>query len=144
MVSFDSLVHIMLQGELVKRDFNIRQVAGGSYMAHQETFRATVSNGVLEIHLFYAGKGTCCLPQPGNWSFGPLVSALSVENVLNSEPKSKRSASVGLISGVVAAAFVVFVASACFLGRLVVVRRRNRTTLRLEDQLGVCSLTRNL
>lgn len=137
---------IYLQGQLVKKDFNIRQIAGGSFIAHDETFRAPVSNGVLDIHLFYAGKGTCCLPQPGNWSFGPLVSAISVDNVLNSPAgpspgpggaaKKGKGISVGLIVGIVVAVLVLLLLCMCLLCRLAVVRRKNRTTLRLEDQLG--------
>lgn len=144
---------IYLQGELVKKDFNIRQTAGGSFIAHDETFRAAVSNGVLDVHLFYAGKGTCCLPQPGNWSFGPLVSAISIDNVLNSGPagpspipggaaaKKSKGVPVGVIVGIIVAALLLLLLCMCFLCRLAVVRRQNRTTLRLEDQLGiVCSL----
>jgi hypothetical protein len=144
---------IYLQGELVKKDFNIRQAAGGSFIAHDETFRAAVSNGVLDVHLFYAGRGTCCLPQPGNWSFGPLVSAISIDNVLNSGPagpspipsgaaaKKSKGAPVGLIVGVIVAALLLLLLCMCLACRLAVVRRQNRTTLRLEDQLGtVCSL----
>ncbi|KAG0622545.1 hypothetical protein M758_3G105400 [Ceratodon purpureus] len=129
------LFDIYLQGQLVKKDFNIRQVAGGSFIAHDETFQATVSNGVLDIHLFYAGKGTCCLPAGTNSSFGPLVSAISIDNVVNgSLGPAKRN--LALIIGITAAALVSVLAG-CFICRLVVLRRNNKTTLRLEDQLEI-------
>ena len=143
---------IYLQGELVKKDFNIRQTAGGSFIAHDETFRAAVNNGVLDVHLFYAGKGTCCLPQPGNWSFGPLVSAISIDNVLNSGPggpspipggaatKKSKGVPVGVIVGIIVAALLLLLLCICLLCRLAVMRRQNRTTLRLEDQLGIVHL----
>ena len=34
-----------------------------------------VTKNFLEIHLFWAGKGTCCIPSKGY--YGPAVSALS-------------------------------------------------------------------
>lgn len=131
-----------MQGQLVKRDFNIRQVAGGSFIAHDETFQATVSNGVLDIHLFYAGKGTCCLPPGTNSSFGPLVSAISINNVLNGNFGPEKKRNLALIIGTAAAALVSVLAGMCFICRLVVLRRKNKTTLRLEDQLSMCSRPR--
>lgn len=73
-----------MQGELVLKDFNIQELAGNSFIGIDKTFVAQVSNGVLDIHLFYAGKGTCCTSD-GRWSFGPLISAVSATNVLNRE-----------------------------------------------------------
>jgi hypothetical protein len=35
-----------------------------------------VSENYLEIHLFWAGKGTCCTPVIGY--YGPLISAIHV------------------------------------------------------------------
>jgi hypothetical protein len=35
-----------------------------------------VSENYLEIHLFWAGKGTCCIPVQGY--YGPLISAIHV------------------------------------------------------------------
>ncbi|KAL5999708.1 hypothetical protein ACLOJK_038004, partial [Asimina triloba] len=40
------------------------------------TFKVNVTENVLEIHLFWAGKGTCCIPLQG--TYGPSVSAISV------------------------------------------------------------------
>lgn len=73
-----------MQGQLVLKDFNIQEAAGNSFIGIVKTFVAQVRNGVLDIHLFYAGKGTCCMPD-GRWSFGPLISAISAKNVLNRE-----------------------------------------------------------
>jgi hypothetical protein len=44
--------------------------------AIQKVFNATVSENYLEIHLFWAGKGTCCTPKQGD--YGPMISALHV------------------------------------------------------------------
>ncbi|XP_031270141.1 probable LRR receptor-like serine/threonine-protein kinase At1g56140 isoform X2 [Pistacia vera] len=67
---------IYIQGTLQLKDFDISKEAGGARKAITKKFNANVSENYLEIHLFWAGKGTCCIPDQG--SYGPLVSALSV------------------------------------------------------------------
>ena len=65
------------QGNRVIKDFDIRKEAGGvSFRAVQKEFKAHVSQNYLEIHLFWAGKGTCYIPMPG--TYGPSISAISV------------------------------------------------------------------
>ena len=44
--------------------------------AIRKIFKANVSENYLEIHLFWAGKGTCCIPVQGY--YGPLISAIRV------------------------------------------------------------------
>ncbi|GLT51786.1 hypothetical protein SLA2020_251700 [Shorea laevis] len=94
---------IYIQGTIVLKDFDISKEAGGVERAINKNFTATVTENHLEIHLFWAGKGTCCIP---NWGdVGPSISAISV--VSNFTPtvsgipqytaKEKRS---GLIIGV--------------------------------------------
>ncbi|KAJ0017027.1 hypothetical protein Pint_11547 [Pistacia integerrima] len=58
------------------KDFDISKEAGGVRRAIRMSFNPNVSENRLEIHLFWAGKGTCCIP--GDGSYGPLMSALSV------------------------------------------------------------------
>ncbi len=41
----------------------------------QKVFPAQVSENYLEVHLFWAGKGTCCIPSQG--TYGPSISAIS-------------------------------------------------------------------
>ncbi|XP_024525088.1 probable LRR receptor-like serine/threonine-protein kinase At1g56140 [Selaginella moellendorffii] len=67
---------VYIQGSRVLQDFDIRAEANGSYIAIVRPFPAQVSNNVLEIHLLWRGKGTCCSPAP--LSFGPLISAIRV------------------------------------------------------------------
>ncbi|GAY33766.1 hypothetical protein CUMW_007960, partial [Citrus unshiu] len=67
---------IYVQGRLQWKDFDISKEAGGPNRAIIKNFSATVSENHLEIHLFWAGKGTCCIPEQGN--YGPAISALSV------------------------------------------------------------------
>ncbi|TVU43236.1 hypothetical protein EJB05_09684, partial [Eragrostis curvula] len=84
---------IYLQGDLKEKNFDIRKTAGGkSYTAVYKKYNATVSRNFLEIHLFWAGKGTCCIPTQGY--YGPMISALSVTpkftpTVRNGVPKRK-------------------------------------------------------
>lgn len=67
---------IYVQGRLVEKDFDVRRNAGGSSVrAVQREYKANVSENYLEIHLFWAGKGTCCIPNQG--VYGPLISAVS-------------------------------------------------------------------
>ncbi|KAF9618250.1 hypothetical protein IFM89_000885 [Coptis chinensis] len=68
---------IYLQGSLQIKDFNIRSVAGGAInRAVQRNFKVQVSENFLEIHLFWAGKGTCCIPAESY--YGPSISAIRV------------------------------------------------------------------
>ncbi|XP_031249225.1 probable LRR receptor-like serine/threonine-protein kinase At1g56140 [Pistacia vera] len=67
---------IYIQGTLWSKDFDISKKAGGDRRATTEKFNAMVTENYLEIHLFWAGKGTCCIPTGG--SYGPLISGLSV------------------------------------------------------------------
>ncbi|KAL6985261.1 hypothetical protein U1Q18_018637 [Sarracenia purpurea var. burkii] len=70
------LFDVYIQGERVLRDFNIRNEAGGSKRALVRTFDANVTNTVMDIHFFWAGRGTCCIPFQS--TYGPLVSAIHV------------------------------------------------------------------
>ena len=66
----------LFQGDLVLKDFDIKREAGGlSFRAVQKDFKVLVSENYLEIHLFWAGKGTCCIPEIG--TYGPSISAIS-------------------------------------------------------------------
>lgn len=68
----------MFQGNRVLRDFDIQRAAGGrSLQAVTRNFTASVRDNYLEVHLFWAGKGTCCVPVQG--AYGPAISAISAE-----------------------------------------------------------------
>ncbi|KAH7859789.1 hypothetical protein Vadar_005486 [Vaccinium darrowii] len=95
---------IYIQGNLVWKDFDIRKEAGGtSFQAVQKEFKAQVSENYLEIHLFWAGKGTCCVPSQG--TYGPSISAIIatpdfVPTVSNKPPTSSKKSKTGLIIGI--------------------------------------------
>ncbi|CAK9326828.1 unnamed protein product [Citrullus colocynthis] len=77
---------IYIQGKLVHKDFSIQNEAGGSLRAISKPFKTQVSKNYMEIHLFWAGKGTCCIPEEG--TFGPSISAIIAS--LDSEPVSNE------------------------------------------------------
>ncbi|RXH98815.1 hypothetical protein DVH24_011140 [Malus domestica] len=65
---------IYIQGTRRTRDFEISKEAGGVKIGIMERFNVSVSENYLEIHLFWAGKGTCCIPDFGD--YGPLIAAV--------------------------------------------------------------------
>uniref|UniRef100_A0A0E0L097 non-specific serine/threonine protein kinase n=1 Tax=Oryza punctata TaxID=4537 RepID=A0A0E0L097_ORYPU len=97
---------IYVQGALKEKNFDIRKTAGGkSFTAINRTYTATVLKNFLEIHLFWAGKGTSGIPTQGY--YGPMISALSVTpnftpTVRNGVPKkgSKAGEIAGILTGV--------------------------------------------
>ncbi|TXG69726.1 hypothetical protein EZV62_004661 [Acer yangbiense] len=66
---------IYIQGNRVRKDYNIKERAGGPNKICNEYLNATVSDHTLEIRLFWAGKGSMYNPPSLN---GPLISAISV------------------------------------------------------------------
>ncbi|CAN8307772.1 unnamed protein product [Cochlearia groenlandica] len=68
---------IYIQGELVVKDFNIAEEANGVGRVVIKTFPITITDGKLEIRLYWAGKGTVGIPDKG--VYGPLISAISVD-----------------------------------------------------------------
>ena len=70
------LMKILLQGTLVEKDFDVRRTAGGfTDRAVRREYKANVTENYIEVHLFWAGKGTCCIPDQG--TYGPIISAVS-------------------------------------------------------------------
>ncbi|KAL4554030.1 hypothetical protein LXL04_039856 [Taraxacum kok-saghyz] len=68
---------ISVQGVLVWQNFNIAKEANGVGRGMSIDFNEVMVNGsTLEIHLFWAGKGTTSLPQRG--VYGPLISAIAI------------------------------------------------------------------
>ncbi|KAK4803550.1 hypothetical protein SAY86_003367 [Trapa natans] len=126
---------IYIQGNIVYKDFDIRKEAGGiSLRGVVKNFTTSVRDNYMEIHLFWAGKGSCCIPDPG--TYGPMISAISTTpnfrpTVSNNPPvignKNKVELLVGIIVGVV-----------CFLAALLVfflVRTRKLRRAYKEEEL---------
>ncbi|KAM6594836.1 hypothetical protein CsatA_002539 [Cannabis sativa] len=106
---------IYIQGNRVIQNFDIRKEAGGiSFKEVQKEFKARVSQNYLEIHLFWAGEGTCCMPVVG--TYGPSISAISaiadftptLHNIppTLSKKKNQTSLIVGIIIGTAILSFL--------------------------------------
>ena len=65
-----------MQGKLERKDFNIKDEAGGINKEVVVEFPVSVDNHTLEIRFYWAGKGTTIIPAKG--VYGPLVSAIAM------------------------------------------------------------------
>ncbi|KAK0578285.1 hypothetical protein LWI29_008008 [Acer saccharum] len=68
---------IYVQDKLVEKDFDIEAKAPGVLNPLIVPYNANVTNNILEIRFYWAGKGTTAIPVGG--VYGPLISAISVE-----------------------------------------------------------------
>uniref|UniRef100_A0A0D9WDP6 non-specific serine/threonine protein kinase n=1 Tax=Leersia perrieri TaxID=77586 RepID=A0A0D9WDP6_9ORYZ len=124
---------IYVQGDLKEKNFDIRKTAGGkSFTAINRSYPATVSKNFLEIHLFWAGKGTCCVPILGY--YGPMISALSVTpnftpTVRNGVPKRRSKA--GVIAGISIGALILGLAA--LFGIFMFVKKRRKIAQQKEE-----------
>ncbi|XP_072959347.1 probable LRR receptor-like serine/threonine-protein kinase At1g07650 [Typha angustifolia] len=102
---------VLLQGKKVLKDFNIEDEAGGPDREIIKEFTAEVTDNTLEIHFYWAGKGTTAIPDRG--VYGPLISAISVTR----SPRwhKHRGVSHGVLVGVVAASTSLFLILLLFL-----------------------------
>ncbi|GLJ42761.1 hypothetical protein SUGI_0886700 [Cryptomeria japonica] len=123
-----------MQGTRKLRDFNIKETAGDSNVAIKETYNVSETENVLDVHLFWAGKGTFGIPS--DWTRGPLVSAIRVTpeiilpclvaefkatiGIESSSNNNRRT--TGIIIGVIVGVGVLL----CLFLVLVRKRRRNR------------------
>ncbi|XP_057856594.2 probable LRR receptor-like serine/threonine-protein kinase At1g53430 isoform X2 [Cryptomeria japonica] len=125
---------VYIQGSRRLKDFNIKDAAGGSsYKKVIRNFSVTVTENFLEIHFFWAGKGTYDIPVRG--TYGPLVSAIKISpnfkinntTISNGRNKSNTSMIVGIVSGaVIALGFTVCLS-------FIFIRRRNRMKSRSSE-----------
>ncbi|GLJ53465.1 hypothetical protein SUGI_1140420 [Cryptomeria japonica] len=97
---------VFIQGNKVLTNFNIQKEAGGSFISVDRSFSANVTENFLEIHIFWAGKGTCCITKQG--TYGPLISAISVTpdftpTVSDRPPSNSSSKKIthGLVIGII-------------------------------------------
>ncbi|KAL3733931.1 hypothetical protein ACJRO7_023307 [Eucalyptus globulus] len=98
--------NIYMQGILVWEDFNIEIEAGGAGKPVIRNFTVNVTNGTLEIRLYWAGKGTTAIPRRG--VYGPLISAISVYPDFEI-PQESAIISAGTVVGIVVAIVLVVV-----------------------------------
>nr|GMC53626.1 probable LRR receptor-like serine/threonine-protein kinase At1g56140 [Ipomoea batatas] len=126
-------------GNLKEKDFDIQKLAGGSLRGLSRQYKVQVSENHMDIHLFWAGKGTCCVPNQG--TYGPLISSISatpdfVPTVSNQPPSEKKKNRTGMVVGIVVGVGVVSFLSVfavyCF-----VQRRKRQDTYDDEEFLGM-------
>lgn len=68
----------MLQDILVEKDFNIAaENRTGVVTPITKKYNASVTENILEIRFYWAGKGTTRIPATG--VYGPLISAIFVD-----------------------------------------------------------------
>ncbi|PIN04371.1 Non-specific serine/threonine protein kinase [Handroanthus impetiginosus] len=92
---------IYIQGNLVLKDFNIENEAGGVNEGITKNFTAVVTDNTLDIRFYWAGKGTNAIPRKG--IYGPLISAISVDPDFTPPSENGNSISTGAIVGIVVA-----------------------------------------
>ncbi|KAI5332187.1 hypothetical protein L3X38_022316 [Prunus dulcis] len=129
---------IYIQGNLRWKDFDISKEAGGVNRAVGKPFKVNVSENYLDIHLFWAGKGTCCIPEQGD--YGPLISTVhaasdftpTVSGLPPTTPGKKSR--IGLIVGI---AVPVGAVSLLLLFGVLYIRRKKSEKDDDEDLLGL-------
>ncbi|XP_062118264.1 probable LRR receptor-like serine/threonine-protein kinase At1g56140 [Humulus lupulus] len=94
---------IYIQGKLVLKDFDMKKetVGGNGNSIKKNYTKVRVIENYLEIHLFWAGKGTCCIPSAG--TYGPSISAISANPefipTVSNKPPTKKNKRTNLIAG---------------------------------------------
>ncbi|KAK4857820.1 hypothetical protein QYF36_006810 [Acer negundo] len=96
---------IYIQGTLKWKDFNIKEQANGTGKAIIKTINTMVTDNTLDIRLYWAGKGTTCIPYRGY--YGPLISAISVTR--ERKKKSILYIVVGVVASVLCLIFSIMV-----------------------------------
>ncbi|XP_031120708.1 probable leucine-rich repeat receptor-like serine/threonine-protein kinase At3g14840 isoform X2 [Ipomoea triloba] len=112
--SFESLgrriFDVYIQGERKLKDFDIRTEAQGVDKALVKQFQAVVIDKTLEVRFEYAGKGTTASPRRG--TYGPLISAISVESDFK-PPKNRKT--LIIVVSIASSSFLIFTIL-CFAG----------------------------
>ncbi|CAN6683940.1 unnamed protein product [Malus baccata var. baccata] len=117
---------IYIQGARRTKDFDISKEADGVNRAVVRNFNVNVSDNYLEIHLFWAGKGTCCIPDYGR--YGPLIAAVHAASDFT------KKSNTGLIVGI---AVLVGVVSFLLIFAILYMRRKKSEKEDDEDILGL-------
>ncbi|KAI3926454.1 hypothetical protein MKW92_007920, partial [Papaver armeniacum] len=89
---------VSIQGRILLKDFNIEEEAKGVGKSIVKEYDVDVTNSTLEIHLYWAGKGTTFISS--DIVYGPLISAIAVTPNFDA---NTGHISVGATAGIVAA-----------------------------------------
>ncbi|KAJ4916839.1 putative LRR receptor-like serine/threonine-protein kinase [Raphanus sativus] len=129
---------VYVQGELFLKDFNIKEEANGTLKPVVKELNAVnVTDHMLEIRLYWAGKGTTFIPNRGN--YGPLISAISLchsHEPLCGAEKIKHHINYPLVLGATGA----FVTSTLLAFGIYAWRRRREDKITRERDLRSQSL----
>ncbi|KAJ6852854.1 putative LRR receptor-like serine/threonine-protein kinase isoform X2 [Iris pallida] len=123
------LFDVSIQGQKVLHDFDIVKEANGTGKDIIKTFTASV-DGTLEIHLYWAGKGTTAIPFRS--VYGPLISAISVTPNFN-PTTSDGKLSLGAIVGIVVSVCIFIL----LLSAILWIYLRRRNSKRSEEFKGI-------
>ncbi|XP_041990085.1 probable LRR receptor-like serine/threonine-protein kinase At1g56140 [Salvia splendens] len=135
---------IYVQGGLEEKDFDLQRETGRDpFRTVTREFTVEVVENYMEIHLFWAGKGTCCVPAQA--VYGPLISAISatpnfVPTVSDNPPGGSKKNQTGLIVGIVVPVSVaasLFTFAFCYLSQ----RRKKQKNIDDEEFLGIDAQT---
>ncbi|KAI3498631.1 hypothetical protein L1887_34408 [Cichorium endivia] len=111
-------------GVNILKDFEIKNEAGGVDKAvKKEIKNVRVTNRTLEIRFQYAGKGTTAVPNRG--SYGPLISAISMESDVNPSIDDKKKIPIVIVAVAGAVSLILIVLGLARLGIYI----RDRGTL---------------
>ncbi|KAJ6979333.1 probable LRR receptor-like serine/threonine-protein kinase RFK1 isoform X1 [Populus alba] len=93
---------IYVQERLVSKDFNIEDEVGSAEKPLvKQVLNVNVTNNMLEIRFYFAGKGTTRIPDRG--VYGPIISAISVFSDLKVCASGKKKGTVYVVVGAVGA-----------------------------------------
>ncbi|KAL5716581.1 hypothetical protein ACHQM5_018251 [Ranunculus cassubicifolius] len=98
---------VYIQGKLVLKDFNIEDEAGGVGKPIVKKFTAVVTDTTLEIRFHWAGKGTTGIPSKG--TYGPLISAISVDPDFKPPSEGGENISPAILVGILLSVVIVIV-----------------------------------
>ncbi|KAG8634591.1 probable LRR receptor-like serine/threonine-protein kinase RFK1 isoform X2 [Manihot esculenta] len=94
---------IYVQEKLVRKDFNIEDEIGGALKPLVISVPdVNVTNNILEIRFYFAGKGTTRIPDRG--VYGTIISAISVASDLKLCSIGQKKGTVHIVVGVVGGA----------------------------------------
>ncbi|XP_008225246.1 PREDICTED: probable LRR receptor-like serine/threonine-protein kinase RFK1 isoform X1 [Prunus mume] len=99
---------IYVQEEVLRKDFNIEDEAKMAQKPVILEHNVSVTNNILEIRFYFAGKGTTRIPERG--VYGPLISAISVKSDSKDCSNGESKGTAHIVAGAVVGAFgLVFV-----------------------------------
>ncbi|KAI3836458.1 hypothetical protein MKW98_008219 [Papaver atlanticum] len=146
---------VSIQGNRYLKDFNIEEEAKGVGKSIIKEYDVNVTSSTLEIHLYWAGKGTNFIPS--DFAYGPLISAIAVtpmfdpnliDRIKSDSVPNRGQISAGVLVGTVAASCVLILLILAILwkkgclGKKKLVgkgRAEQRLNLNWPTRLRICS-----